>query len=47
MPDWSVAAAQSASFAANIDKNIEHHLKMIAFAAPLDIDYLLFPELSL
>ncbi|MBP2167029.1 putative amidohydrolase [Erwinia toletana] len=47
MPLWSVAAAQYASRARDIDANISHHLRWIEHAAAQGVDLLLFPELSL
>ncbi|MFS2225540.1 carbon-nitrogen hydrolase family protein [Pantoea sp. B65] len=44
---WSVAAAQYASRARDIDGNISHHITYIRQAATLSVDLLLFPELSL
>lgn len=47
MSHWSVAAAQYASLARDIDGNISHHLTFIQQAASQQVDLLLFPELSL
>lgn len=47
MSHWSVAAAQYASLARDIDGNISHHLSFIQLAAAQQVDLLLFPELSL
>ncbi|KAB8307887.1 hypothetical protein EH228_14370 [Erwinia endophytica] len=47
MSVWSVAAAQSGSRAGEIDWNISHHMDFIQQAAELQVDVLIFPELSL
>lgn len=47
MSVWSVAAAQSGSRAGEIDWNISHHMDFIQQAAELQVDVLVFPELSL
>lgn len=47
MSGWNIAAAQSGSRAGNITWNIEHHLAFIRQAAELNVDLLVFPELSL
>jgi len=47
MSVWSVAAAQSGSRAGEIDWNISRHMDFIQQAAELQVDVLVFPELSL
>lgn len=47
MSVWSVAAAQSGSRRGDIDRNLSRHLDFIHQAADLQVDVLVFPELSL
>ncbi|WP_158784851.1 carbon-nitrogen hydrolase family protein [Pantoea sp. BAV 3049] len=47
MSVWSVAAAQSGSRPGEIDHNLSRHLDFIHQAAELQVDVLVFPELSL
>ncbi|WP_380177648.1 carbon-nitrogen hydrolase family protein [Kalamiella sp. sgz302252] len=47
MSVWSIAAAQSGSRPGNIAANIEHHLSFVRQAAEHQVDFLMFPELSL
>ncbi|MCU5775877.1 carbon-nitrogen hydrolase family protein [Erwiniaceae bacterium BAC15a-03b] len=47
MPNWNVAAAQYASRAGDIDANIAHHLTFIRQAATLEVDLIVFPQLSI
>ncbi|PIJ51445.1 carbon-nitrogen hydrolase family protein [Erwinia sp. OLTSP20] len=47
MSFWRIAAAQSGSKSGDTEWNIAHHLAFITQAAALNVDLLLFPELSL
>ncbi|TMP37318.1 carbon-nitrogen hydrolase family protein [Pseudoalteromonas rubra] len=42
-----IAVAQSSSIRGNVSLNMENHLRFIQQASRLDVDYLVFPELSL
>ncbi|MEE4410405.1 MULTISPECIES: carbon-nitrogen hydrolase family protein [unclassified Serratia (in: enterobacteria)] len=47
MPRLTIAAAQYSAVAADIDRNLDHHLTFIRQAAAQHVQLLIFPELSL
>lgn len=47
MKDIIIAAAQSGSVKGEIEKNVKEHLRFIEKAAENNVDFIIFPELSL
>jgi predicted amidohydrolase len=47
MTDLDICAAQYVAIAGDLDANLDRHLRIMWLAARHDIEFLLFPELSL